>query len=103
MTMAHPLSINRTAPVLQVNGAPLAASALAALMELRITRGLRLPGRATLRFDDAGHALAAGGTFAIGATVSVAAEVALPGAPGTPVVTAGVGTLDVTVAPPTSG
>lgn len=73
MTMAQPLSINRTAPVLQVNGAPLAASALAALMELRITRGLRLPGRATLRFDDAGHALAAGGTFAIGATVSVAA------------------------------
>ena len=35
MTMAHPLSINRTAPVLQVNGAPLAASALAALMELQ--------------------------------------------------------------------
>ena len=69
--MTTALQINRTAPVLHVNGAPIAASALATLMELRITRGLRLPGRATLRFDDAGHALAAGGTFDIGATVKV--------------------------------
>ena len=67
--MTTALQLNRTAPVLHVNGAPIAATALTTLMELRITRGLRLPGRATLRFDDAGHALAAGGTFDIGATV----------------------------------
>jgi len=71
--MTTALQINRIAPVLTVNGAPIAVNALAALMELRITRGLRLPGRAVLRFDDAGHTLAAGGTFDIGAAVKVSA------------------------------
>ena len=51
--MTTALQINRTAPVILVNGAPISANALTALMELRITRVLRLPGRATLRFDDA--------------------------------------------------
>ncbi len=71
--MTVPLQINRTAPVLTINGSPISATALTALMELRITRGLRLPGRALLRFDDAGHTLAAGGTFDIGAQVKIAA------------------------------
>ena len=70
---APTLQINRTAPVILVNGSPISASALTALMDLRITRGLRLPGRAVLRFDDAGHTLAAGGTFDIGSVIKVSA------------------------------
>ncbi len=71
MTVA--LAINRIAPVIDINGSPISATALSSLMELRIARGLRLPGRATLRFDDAGHTLAAGGIFDIGTTVKVSA------------------------------
>ncbi len=71
MTVA--LQINRIAPVIDVNGSPLAANRLRSLIELRITRALRLPGRAVLRFDDAGHTLAAGGIFGIGTQVAIKA------------------------------
>lgn len=73
MTIA--LQINRIAPVIDVNGSPLAANQLESLIELRISRSLRLPGRAVLRFDDAGHTLAAGGVFGIGTHVQVRAGV----------------------------
>src|SRR6478735_4755941 len=69
MTVA--LQINRTAPVIDVNGSPLATGQLESLIELRISRALRLPGRAVLRFDDAGHTLAAGGVFGIGTQVKI--------------------------------
>jgi len=69
--MTVPLQINRTAPVIDINGSPMAANQLESLIELRISRSLRLPGRAVLRFDDADHTLAAGGVFGIGTQVTI--------------------------------
>ncbi len=68
--MTSPL-IQTTAPVIKVNGQPLSELALMQLDDLRISRVLRLPGRATLRFSDIGYAIAAGQVFAIGTTVEI--------------------------------
>ena len=61
----------RTAPVIKVNGSPLSDLALMQLDDLRISRVLRLPSRAALRFSDIGYAIAAGQVFAIGSMVEV--------------------------------
>lgn len=64
-------AITTTAPVIKVNGQPMTELALMQLDDLRISRALRLPGRATLRFSDIGYAIAAGQIFAIGTVVEI--------------------------------
>ena len=71
--MTSPL-IQTTAPIIKVNGQPLSDLALMQLDDLRISRVLRLPGRATLRFSDIGYAIAAGQVFAIGTTVEISGQ-----------------------------
>src|SRR6478735_5187930 len=68
--MTIPL-IQATAPVIKVNGQALSELALMQLDDLRISRALRLPGRATLRFSDIGYAIAAGQVFTIGTAVEI--------------------------------
>jgi uncharacterized protein involved in type VI secretion and phage assembly len=64
-------SIQTTAPVIKVNGQALSELALMQLDDLRISRALRLPGRATLRFSDIGYSIAAGQIFTIGTAVEI--------------------------------
>ena len=71
--MTSPL-IQTTAPIIKVNGQPLSDLALMQLDDLRISRVLRLPGRATLRFSDIGYAIAAGQVFAIGTMVEISGQ-----------------------------
>ena len=71
--MTSPL-IQTTAPVIKVNGQPLSDLALMQLDDLRISRVLRLPGRANLRFSDIGYSIAAGQIFAIGTTVEISGQ-----------------------------
>jgi uncharacterized protein involved in type VI secretion and phage assembly len=58
-------------PTVSVAGSPLPAAMLQQLVSVRVQRSLRLPGRATLRFADAGYAVSSGGTFSIGKQVDV--------------------------------
>ena len=71
--MTSPL-IQTTAPVIKINGQPLSDLALMQLDDLRVSRMLRLPGRATLRFSDIGYAIAAGQVFAIGSAVEISGQ-----------------------------
>jgi uncharacterized protein involved in type VI secretion and phage assembly len=71
--MTTPL-IQATAPVIKVNGQALSELALMQLDDLRISRALRLPGRATLRFSDIGYAIAAGQVFTIGTAVEISGQ-----------------------------
>ena len=71
--MTSPL-IQTTAPIIKVNGQPLSDLALMQLDDLRISRVLRLPGRANLRFSDIGYAIAAGQVFAIGTTLEISGQ-----------------------------
>ena len=61
------------APVIKVSGRPLSELALMQLDDLRISRMLRLPARAALRFSDIGYAIAAGQIFEIGTQVEISA------------------------------
>ncbi|HEU5270760.1 MAG TPA: VgrG-related protein [Jatrophihabitans sp.] len=65
------MSFDGLSPTVSVNGSPLAAGMLEKLVSVRVQRSLRLPGRATLRFADAGYAVSSGGTFGIGKQVDV--------------------------------
>ncbi|MET3804470.1 phage protein D [Nakamurella sp. UYEF19] len=64
-------SMGAIAPDVLVNGSAMSEVHLNQLTGLRIRTALGLPGRATLRFDDIGYAIAAGNTFAIGAPIEV--------------------------------
>jgi uncharacterized protein involved in type VI secretion and phage assembly len=64
-------SFDGLSPTVQVAGSPLSAAMLERLVSIRVQRSLRLPGRATLRFADAGYAVSSGGTFGIGKKVDV--------------------------------
>ena len=59
------------APDILVNGSALSATQLEQLTGLRVRTSLGLTGRATLRFDDIGYAIAAGRTFSIGTPVEI--------------------------------
>jgi phage protein D/phage baseplate assembly protein gpV len=61
----------RIAPVITVAGQQLSELALRQLDDLRISRGLRLPGRAILRFSDIGYTVAAGQIFSMGTALEV--------------------------------
>jgi uncharacterized protein involved in type VI secretion and phage assembly len=71
--MSTPVDI--LAPVVKLAGAPLKPAQLDALVSVRVELGLCVAGRATLRFTDAGYALSAAATFALGVEVAVS----LPG------------------------
>ncbi|MET0864456.1 MAG: phage baseplate assembly protein V, partial [Nakamurella sp.] len=64
-------ALTAIAPVIKINGQPLPEMALLQLDGLRISAGLRLPARTTLRFADIGYAVAAGELFAIGNVVQI--------------------------------
>lgn len=67
-------AISGIAPVIKVDGRPISASALNSLDELRVSRALRLAGRAVLRFTDTGYAVAAGGLFTMGTSVEIGSQ-----------------------------
>ena len=50
--------LRRTAPSISIDGAPLGAQVLEDLLELRVVRGTRTTGRATLTFADRTFSLA---------------------------------------------
>ena len=60
-----------TAPSITVNGDPLGTQVLEDLLELRVVRGMRTTGRATMTFVDRTFSLAAA-AFKIGGTVEIA-------------------------------
>lgn len=64
-------AVGLLAPVVKAAGAELPAMVLDALIEMRISLGLRLPGRARLTFLDDGFAISAGSTFTLGAQLVV--------------------------------
>ena len=66
-------ALQAIAPVIKVDGQPLSELALMQLDDLRISRMLRLPGRALLRFSDIGYAIAAGQIFTIGTALEISA------------------------------
>ena len=57
-----------------VAGAELSPEVADKLVSVRVNRGLSMTGRAVLRFDDIGYALAASPTFALGKPVEIKAE-----------------------------
>lgn len=63
------------APAIRLNGQLLGGLVLQQLDDVRISRELRLPSRAVLRFSDIGYAVAAGPDFSIGSEV----EIGIPG------------------------
>ena len=63
--------LERTAPVISVNGSDLSAAMMAGLVQARVELGLGVIGRVTLRFVDPDHAIATGATFALGSKVQV--------------------------------
>lgn len=69
--MTSPLKVAATAPVIKVNGQAMPEAALGMLVSLRVRRGLRIPGRAELTFDDPGLEVSSGSTFALGTEVKV--------------------------------
>jgi phage protein D/phage baseplate assembly protein gpV len=71
-TVTSPVS--NIAPVVKIDGRPISSAALSALDELRISRRLRLPGRAVLRFTDIGYSVAAGGIFTMGTQVDISGQ-----------------------------
>jgi len=64
-------AVGLLAPVVKAAGAELPAMVLDALIEMRISLGLRLPGRARLTFLDDGFAISAGSTFTLGTQLVV--------------------------------
>jgi phage protein D/phage baseplate assembly protein gpV len=60
------------APVIKTNGADLPAIVNNALIDMRISLGLRLPGRARMTFLDDGFGISAGGTFKLGNKIVIA-------------------------------
>jgi len=64
-------ALDPIAPVIKVNGRSLSELALMQLDDLRISRVLRLPARASLRFSDIGYAIAAGQIFEIGTALEL--------------------------------
>lgn len=61
------------APIVKFHGAPLAATWLDALIELRVEREFQVASRCTLRFTDPGYALLAANTVALGMAIVVSA------------------------------
>lgn len=64
-------AIDTVAPTIRVNGSPLSANALNALVSMRVQRGLCVVGRTTLRFSDDGYTLSASNAFALGTDVTI--------------------------------
>jgi phage protein D/phage baseplate assembly protein gpV len=60
------------APVVKADGQELSSIVLDALIDMRVSLGLRLPGRARLTFLDDGFAISASSTFNLGTKVVVA-------------------------------
>jgi len=58
-------------PTVKVAGSPLSDTVLQHLVSVRVQRSLRLPGRATLRFADAGYSVSSSGFFSIGKKVDI--------------------------------
>lgn len=68
------LAINQITPVIKVDGSPMPATWLDALVRMRIERGLCIIGRAVLHFTDNGYQLSAANKFGLGSKVSIALE-----------------------------
>jgi uncharacterized protein involved in type VI secretion and phage assembly len=64
-------AIGLIAPIVKLSGTELTAVQVDNLQSLTISRGLRLPARASLQFADPGFVLSAAGTFALGSTVTI--------------------------------
>ncbi|MGH8962012.1 MAG: phage baseplate assembly protein V [Jatrophihabitantaceae bacterium] len=64
-------AIDTVSPLVSVNGSPLSAAHLDALVSMRIELGLCIIGRATLRFSDPGYSIAESREFAVGTTVEL--------------------------------
>jgi phage protein D len=69
-TVSEP-TIGVVAPIVKINGTELSPSQAGLLSLLRVSLGLRIPGRAVLEFDDYGYGISAGGSITMGATVTV--------------------------------
>lgn len=65
-------AVGSLAPLVTLAGSELSAAAVDNLVGLRVSRALRLPSRATMDFVDEGFTLSAGGSFTIGARVTIA-------------------------------
>jgi uncharacterized protein involved in type VI secretion and phage assembly len=59
------------APVVTINGSPLAGERLSRLIGMRLERAIGLVGRGTLRFSDPGYEISSGGLFKLGAPVRI--------------------------------
>lgn len=63
--------VGAIAPVIKADGTQLSALVLNALIDMRVSLGLRLPGRARLTFMDDGFAISASTTFRLGTKVVI--------------------------------
>lgn len=64
-------AVGTIAPIVAINGNDLREEVAGALIGMQVSCGLRLPSRVRLEFLDDGFSLSAGGTFAIGHSVTV--------------------------------
>lgn len=63
--------VGAIAPMIKADGAELSSIVLDALIDLRVSLGLRLPGRARLTFLDDGFSVSAGTTFKLGTKIVI--------------------------------
>ncbi len=75
--MTAGVQVGAISPEIKLNGVFLAQNILDYLITVKIERGLAMPGRATLRFDDPGYNVSTGGGFTPGARVEFATGDAL--------------------------
>ena len=64
-------SVGTIAPIIKINGVELSTDLALRLSSVRISLGLRIPGRTVLEFDDFGFAVSAGGSITMGAPVTI--------------------------------
>jgi phage protein D len=64
-------AVGEIAPVIKTDGADLSAIVNNALIDMRISLGLRLPGRARITFLDDGFSISAGQTFKLGSKIVI--------------------------------
>lgn len=69
--MSQAVQVGIIAPIIKINGSEISDDQAERLQLLRISLGLRIPGRAVLEFDDFGYAISAGGSITMGAKVTV--------------------------------
>ncbi len=66
-----PAAVGTVAPIIRIDRNELPSTALNALIGMRVTSGLRIPGRARLDFLDDGFSISAGHYFKLGSPVSI--------------------------------